>query len=72
VLVHTIPAIGGGFIYVRSVTHSLEKLRRHMEQRGWRSGGKKSVAVFTYHGHNPPEKLLETLLEEASKLVEGE
>ena len=71
VLVHTIPSQGGGFIYIRSVSTPVTPLREELARRGWRSGGKKSVAVLEYQGPQPPPEMLRDVLEAAAHLLDG-
>ena len=48
ILVHEIPKIGGGFIYVRSMRESLKKLIKVLRGKGLKIGGKETVVVAEF------------------------
>ena len=63
ILVHEIPKIGGGFIYVRSMRITLKSLIKSLRDKGFRVGGKETVAVIEFTGNheNCLRKVLATL-----------
>ena len=66
-LVHEIPSLGGGFIYVRSVKYVLEDVLIKLKRAGLEVGGKKAVFVVRFKGdysdvlNNVIDKLLNNL-----------
>jgi len=50
VLVHEIPRIGGGFIYIRSIKRTLKSLIKNLRKEGFKVGGKEKVAVIEFMG----------------------
>jgi hypothetical protein len=47
-LIHTIPKLNIGFLYIRSITRKLTGLRKQFEQLGFKTGGKEKVVVVEY------------------------
>ncbi len=50
ILVHEIPRVGGGFIYLRSMRRSLKGLIKDLRDEGVKVGGKETVAVIEFLG----------------------
>jgi len=53
VLLHHIPKLGKGYIYVRSMSRKLSTLREKLTARGVKVGGKEYVLVMEYVGSKP-------------------
>ncbi len=62
VLVHWIPRLNMGFIYVRSRKYDLSPIASELRRRGYRVGGKDYVFVVEYSKH-PPREIVEEIVE---------
>lgn len=60
-LIHTIPRLGQGFVYIRALGRDLRILAEELRRRGFRVGGKQSVAVVEFRDPVEAEKVVKVL-----------